>query len=185
MWEPLRASQSVAMNPHSTLSQRSFRTATIVALTVAALGTATACSNDSSAAAASTHPTPKPTVLEFQMSEDDNEFDMFDVGKKGDSTGDRNTSAATLEVDGKVAGRMQGVCTTLDNAYEGHLCDLAIFIKGGSLTLSSGGVRNPIENVDGRGDIFAVTGGTGDYVGAGGEMTVSDDGQTLTITLLG
>jgi hypothetical protein len=177
--------QSEVMNPKSNPSRPILRTATAVALTLGALGVLSACSSDPSPVEASTLPTPETTVLEFQMSETDSEFDMFDVGEKGDSAGDRNTSAATLEVDGDVAGRMQGVCTTLDNAYEGHQCHLAIILEGGSLTLASGGVRKAIPNVDGRGDIFAVTGGTGDYVGAAGEMTVGEDGQQLTITLLG
>jgi hypothetical protein len=172
------------MNPDNTLPRPLLRTASAVALTLGVLGAASACTNDPAPAASVTQAEPERTVLEFQMSQKDSEFELFDVGKRGDSVGDRNISAATLEVNGEVAGRMQGVCTTLDNAYEGHQCELAIMIKGGTLTLATGGVRKPIENVDGRGDIFAVTGGTGDYLGVAGEMTVSEDGQDLTITLL-
>lgn len=178
------------MRTHHTIRPHIHRGAIATALALGVLGTASACSEaesmpaGTSPASATTAPPAQPTVLDFTMSQKDSEFEMFDVGEKGDSIGDRNVSAATLERDGKVAGRMQGVCTTLDNAYEGHACDLVLIIEGGSLTLASGGVRNPIPHVDGRGDIFAVTGGTGDYVGAAGEMTVSDGGQTVTITLV-
>lgn len=170
------------MNLIGTLTRPGRRTAAAFSLLVALLVAATACGNDTEPASAPK--TEKPVVLTFELIEDDSEFEMFDVGEKGDSVGDRNTSAATLEIDGRVAGRMQGVCTTLDNAYEGHLCDLALIIEGGSLTLASGGVRTSIPNVDGRGDVFAVTGGTGKYRDAAGDVVVSEDGQTITVNLV-
>ena len=127
---------------------------------------------------------PEPTALTYRLAAKDAETRFIDIGRKGDSVGDHYYSAITLKADGQVAGRLQVDCAVLDNAYEGHLCLMAVIVEGGQITLASGGVGKRIPNVDGRGDIYAVTGGTGSYQGAEGELTVSDDGRFLTVTIL-
>lgn len=155
--------------------------ALVGATTVGLAATALAMTVPSSSA---TGAATEATTLTFRIAAKDAEQKTIDIGPKGDSVGDRNLAALTLKSGGQVAGRLQAECTTLDNTYEGHLCAVAVFLDGGSLTLQSGGVNKPIPNVDGRdGDVFAVTGGTGDYVDAGGELRVGDNGQTVTITL--
>ncbi|WP_148575196.1 hypothetical protein [Nocardioides caldifontis] len=148
-----------------------------------------ACSTQEGEAAApvtsnSPSPTAEATVLELTMDPARSEQEMVDVGKKGDSTGDRNLAATTLLADGEVAGRLQGDCVTLDNEYEGHLCSMVVVVEGGTITLVGGGTHKPVGPVAPTGDVLAVTGGTGEHAGASGEVTVGDDGQTLTITLL-
>ncbi|HWJ82137.1 MAG TPA: hypothetical protein VNS55_07865 [Nocardioides sp.] len=151
--------------------------ATTIGIAAAALATTVPSTSASGAAA-------DGTTLTFRLAAKDAEDKSIDIGPKGDSVGDRNLAAITLKADGEVAGRLQAECTTLDRTYEGHLCQVVVFLDGGSLTLQSGGVNKPIPNIDGRdGDVFAVTGGTGAYVDAGGELRVSDDGRTVTIAL--
>ncbi|RHW28835.1 hypothetical protein D0Z08_03040 [Nocardioides immobilis] len=125
------------------------------------------------------------TTLTFRIAPRGAEDKYIDIGRKGETVGDRFIGALTLRADGAIAGRLQNECVVLDRTYEGHLCTMAILLDGGSITLAGGGVNKAIPNIDGRdGDVFAVTGGTGDYQGADGQLTVSDDGRRITITLV-
>ena len=46
-------------------------------------------------------------------------------------------------------------------------------------------LRRHLDAVGGRtGDVFAITGGTGSYQGAGGKLRIGDDGRTATVTLV-
>lgn len=123
-------------------------------------------------------------TLTYRLAAKDAESKFVDVGRKGESVGDHYLSAVTLKADGEIAGRLQGDCAVLDNTYEGHLCQLVLIVDGGQITLAAGGVNKRIPNVGGKGDIFAVTGGTGAYQGAGGELTVSDDGSRVTVSII-
>lgn len=123
-----------------------------------------------------------PTVLTFTLVERGSESTFVDERRPGESVGDRHYSAATVRSDGQVAGRAQGECAALDRRYEGHLCHLVLITRQGQSTFTGGGVRQRIPNVGSTGDVFAVTGGTGDYQGAGGELTVGEDGRTLSVS---
>ena len=151
----------------------------------AALGLAAAVlPTTSPATAGSASAATDSTVLTFRLAHG-GEFKTIDIGRKGESVGDRNIAAVTLKADGEIAGRLQNDCVVLDNTYEGHLCTLVLIIKGGQVTLAAGGVNRRIPNVGGRGEVFAVTGGTGDYQGAGGQLTVGDGGKEVVLTLVG
>ena len=139
----------------------------------------------STSAADETAETVETTTLTLRIAPRGAEDKYIDIGRKGETVGDRFIGAVTLRADGAIAGRLQNECLVLDRTYEGHLCTMAILLEGGSITLASGGVNKAIPNIDGRGgDVFAVTGGTGRYQDAGGQLTVSRDGQTITITLV-
>lgn len=109
----------------------------------------------------------------------------IDVKPAGDSLGDRSIASMTLRRGGEVAGRLEGVCTTVDNTYEGHMCTLVVILKDGRIAFEGAGTSKVIPNVGGRGDVFAVTGGTGRYVGAAGTMEVGAGtrGDRIVISL--
>lgn len=155
-------------------------TATLAATVTAGLAAALLPTTAPATAGAATD----ATELTFRLAARDSESKHVDIGRKGDSVGDHYIAAVTLKSDGEIAGRLQNDCVVLDNAYEGHLCSLVLIIKGGQVTLAAGGVNKRIPNVGGLGEVFAVTGGSGDYQGAEGELTVGDDGSTVTLTLL-
>jgi hypothetical protein len=124
------------------------------------------------------------STLTFRLAAYQSEDKYIDIGREGDTPGDRYIAAVTLKADGQVAGRLQTECTVLDNAYEGHLCTMAIVLGDGILTLTTGGISKRLPGVGGRhGDVYAVTGGTGAYTGAEGELSVADDGR-IVITLV-
>jgi hypothetical protein len=157
---------------------------TTIALTAAATLGITAAVLPTTTPASAGSPATDPTQLTFRLAARDAETKHIDIGRKGDSIGDHYIAAMTLRADGAIAGRLQNDCVVLDNAYEGHLCSLVLIIKGGQVTLASGGVNKRIPNVGGRGEAFAVTGGTGDYQGVGGELTFGDDGRTMRLALV-
>lgn len=161
--------------------------AAVLGLAGTALGVSTISASQGSAASTGDRvtATTEPLELTFRLASRGSEDKYIDVGREGDSTGDSYLAAVTLRADGHVAGRLQNECTVLDNTYEGHLCTMAIVLADGQLTLATGGVNKPIPDVDGRhGDVYAVTGGTGTYLDAAGELRVSDDGSKIIVTLV-
>lgn len=127
----------------------------------------------------------EPTTLTFRGVIHQRDVKTHDIAPKGDSLGDRNIASLTLRSGGEIRGRLEGICTTVDNTYEGHMCTLVVILADGQLALEGAGVAVPIPNVGGRGDRFAVTGGTGAYVGASGVLRVESgsNGDIVTITL--
>lgn len=110
----------------------------------------------------------------------------LDTGRKGPSTGDRHLTALTLKQDGGTAGRLLIECVAVDKVYEGQTCDLAAQLADGTLFFSGVGFHEEIPGV-GSGDdsTYAITGGTGAFLGAAGDATVGpDEDGPLTITLL-
>ena len=88
-------------------------------------------------------------------------------------------SADILDDSGAVIGRDGGACT-ITNADGTVLCDLAVRLPGGQLTLS--GLANGGDNV------FAITGGTGIFRNARGEAHAVDTSaltSDVTISLIG
>lgn len=160
-------------------------TASLAGAAVLAVAATGALTFHPSSVSATADETADSTTLTFRIAPRGAEEKYIDIGRKGETVGDRFIGALTLRADGAIAGRLQNECVVLDRTYEGHLCTMAIILDGGSITLAGGGVNKAIPNIDGRdGDVFAVTGGTGDHQGAGGQLTVSNDGRTITITLV-
>jgi hypothetical protein len=151
---------------------------------VAALGLAATAIVTATPSSNATGDAAQPTTLVLRFAGRDAEHKHLDIGRKGDSVGDRYLSAVTLKSDGEVAGRFQYGCTVLDETFRGHLCTVAVLLEDGSITFAAGGVSEPVGSIEPEGDVFAVTGGTGAYQGAEGQLEVADNGSAVTITLL-
>lgn len=89
---------------------------------------------------------------------------VIDLGASGDSAGDMLTFANEIydQANEKLAGANNGVCfrTVAGKAWE---CAFTTTLEKGQIT-----VEGPF--YDGKDSMFAVTGGTGAYVNARGEM---------------
>ena len=113
---------------------------------------------------------------------------QVDVKPHGLSGGDEFLVAQTLRAGGHVAGRLHVACTVIDVSYRGEDCRLVLILRGGQLTAAGGGLDRALRGVGdgtpGAGDDFAITGGTGDYAGAGGTVNVRG-GDRVTVSLTG
>lgn len=100
-----------------------------------------------------------------------NQFKEFDVGAKGLSLGDHYVFSDNLYEDDKRVGSLNGHCvlTRVHKAYYHEQCTATVSLSGGLIT--SQGVIVFDKNFDNKFTI-AITGGTGDYTGAGGEAHV-------------
>lgn len=89
---------------------------------------------------------------------------VLDTGAKGDSAGDILTFANEVydEANAAKVGDNNGWCirTAVGKAWE---CFWTLTLAGGQIT-----VEGPF--LDGKDSVLAVTGGTGEYAGARGEM---------------
>jgi hypothetical protein len=158
------------------------RAAPLLVVAVVAVATLSACSGASEAQPADKD---EPTTLTFTLDGEGGDYNHVDTGKKGESLGDRHLAAMTLEIDGTIAGRMLMDCTGVDPTYEGQTCSGHALVDGGTLAFEHVGTHVPIPGVDPGEEAYAVTGGTGAYSGASGEMVVGqeEDDAPVTVTL--
>jgi hypothetical protein len=126
-----------------------------------------------------------PRHLEFTSSEKQGEEHMIDGRPKGPSVGDRWLLATTLSQAGRTAGRLEGDCVAVDKTFGVLQCSVVAILADGRITLQGASVDKRIPGVGGRGEEYAITGGTGAYEGASGTMRRTGDGRrdTLTFTL--
>lgn len=100
---------------------------------------------------------------------------QFDIGKKGDSSGDVLTFANKVydETDATVVGRDLGACTRIKPKQGSWECSWTTVLEAGQIT-----VEGPF--YDTEDSVLAVTGGTGAYASATGSMDLhcytGDDG---------
>ena len=90
---------------------------------------------------------------------------VIDTGPVGDSSGDLLTFANEVfdEDNAEKVGRNQGDCIRI-NVIEGSWeCRWITFLKGGAIT-----VEGPV--YDAKNSVLVITGGRGEYKGAGGSM---------------
>jgi hypothetical protein len=105
----------------------------------------------------------------------------IDAPPRGDSVGDRFVFASTLRRDGALVGRMEGDCLAVDLKFEGLQCTLTAVLADGSITLQGASLAKHIPGARAPSqDVYAITGGTGAYVGAAGTMRRSGNGKTDT-----
>jgi Allene oxide cyclase barrel like domain len=105
----------------------------------------------------------------------------IDAPPRGDSVGDRFVFASSLRRDGRLAGRMEGDCLAVDLKFEGMQCTLTAVLADGSITLQGASLSKHIPGATAPSeDVYAITGGTGAYVGAAGTMRRSGNGKTDT-----
>jgi hypothetical protein len=104
-----------------------------------------------------------------------------DLPPKGDSVGDRFAFASTLRNGSAMAGRMEGDCEAIDVKFEGMQCTLTAVLTDGTITLQGAALGKRIPGATTpKGDVYAITGGTGAYVGATGTMCRSGNGKVDT-----
>ena len=107
---------------------------------------------------------------------------MIDSRPKGPSVGDRWLLASTLRQAGKTAGRLEGDCVAVDKRFGVLQCTVVVILADGRITLQGASVDERIPGVGGRGEEYAITGGTGAYEGAAGTMRRTGDGRRDTLT---
>ncbi len=106
----------------------------------------------------------------------------IDLPPRGDSVGDGFVFASTLRNGKALAGRMEGDCTAIDLKYQGLQCSLTAVLADGSITLQGASLSKRLPGASAAsGDLYAVTGGTGAYLGAKGTMHRSGNGKTDTL----
>jgi hypothetical protein len=124
-------------------------------------------------------------TLTFVSTQKARDTKFVDVKPKGYSVGDSMLLSSLLHDGGRVAGRIEGHCVLLDPSYHAQMCTITAILAGGTLTLQGAGLDKRLPGVGDGGEVYAITGGTGDYTGAGGTMTRKGNGRrdTLTFTL--
>jgi hypothetical protein len=151
---------------------------------IAALGAATAAAAIA-VLPASGQDQPTARTLTFVTTEKSNDGRFIDVKPKGTSVGDGFLLSSLMHRDGKVAGRVEGQCVLQDRTYRAQMCSITAILADGLITLQGGGLDKKLPGVGGTNEVYAITGGTGAYVGASGSMTRKGNGErdTLTFTL--
>ena len=103
----------------------------------------------------------------------------IDAPPRGESVGDRFVFASTLRDGARLAGRMEGDCLAVDLRYEGLQCTLTAVLGDGSITLQGASLNKRLPGATASSaEVYAITGGTGAYVGATGTMKRSGNGKT-------
>lgn len=110
-------------------------------------------------------------------------FDFVDLGEPGVTAGDYFVQADTLTVDGRPGGSDLIQCVAAGHETDPGLCDAVVVLGDGTLT-AAGRIPN-FEPADGQPFRFAITGGTGRYRRAQGEIIVTETatGYTATVEL--
>ena len=106
-------------------------------------------------------------------------FTFVDTGEPGDSPGDYGVFEDRV-VDPSSGRRVGLIDVQCVEAYASH-CRGAITLKGRGQIIFDGVTPAPVDP-----DVFVVTGGSGEFVGAAGTLTVSfpsDDYAPLTLEL--
>ncbi len=105
----------------------------------------------------------------------------IDTPPRGDSVGDRFVFASSLRRDGGLVGRMEGDCLAVDLRFQGLQCTLTAVLADGSITLQGASLTKHLPGATAPSeDVYAITGGTGAYLGAAGTMRRSGNGKTDT-----
>jgi hypothetical protein len=131
----------------------------LLALAVAATAVATASS--------------RSAVGSIELVQRDAHFEFVDVAPKGGmqkppSEGDEYVIGGALSEAGKPAGTSNLVCTVTQPGSAGASeCVGSVVVAGGAISFSG------LSRIASNGDVFAVTGGTGRYVGASGTVVSS------------
>lgn len=107
----------------------------------------------------------------------------LDLGEPGPSTGDTQVFLDDVQRDGETVGTTAGSCTVtaLSETRLAVACTATLTLPEGSLTIQGAGDEDPA--VGPTGFTWAVTGGTGRYAGAGGEVTGTFRPDTDTVDL--
>lgn len=117
---------------------------------------------------------PAPTKTTLHVVEHADSDTVTDTGAEGDSVGDILTFANKVfdEADATEVGSDQGYCvrTEVGKSWE---CFWTLFMKDGQIT-----VEGPFN--DAGDSVLAITGGTGAYANATGQMTLKAHNEAAT-----
>jgi hypothetical protein len=113
----------------------------------------------------------------------ENQSDFLDLGAPGPSLGDELVFSETLSRNGRQVGTSGVVCTTtaVEPPYEVTTfhCVGTLSLRNGQITLQG---LIEVQGVNDPGPFtVAITGGTGDYRGAGGQAVVRDLGAGVSV----
>src|SRR4051812_37053305 len=117
----------------------------------------------------------------FRLTAKETEFVQLDLGSTGGSVGDQFVFADDLYRDGRFAGDDGGSCTfTRFESYDEFdaNCIDTLRLRGGQITLQG---LVTFRDGDDRPVTVAITGGTGAYRGAGGEVSIRSVRDTKEI----
>jgi hypothetical protein len=128
---------------------------------------------------------PTTRTLTFVSTEKANDEKFVDAKPKGYSVGDSFLLSSLLHQGGHVAGRIEAHCSLQDPTYHAQACTITAILADGQITLQGAGLDKKLPGVGATGEVYAITGGTGAYVGASGTMSRKGNGRrdTLTFTL--
>ncbi len=158
----------------------SSRLATAAVVTVAIGATAGVALNlGSSASAQPDHGRGHSKTLRFVAHDDQMAFDdLGDASPHGPGIGDMLVLTQSLTKGGKPAGRIHDVAVGVDGKRNLFQANGSIVLRGG--TVEYAGLVKQTSHF-----VMAVTGGTGKYVGASGEVAFDFPGhkQKITVTL--
>ncbi len=135
---------------------------------------------------------PSDATRTFTIVGKENEFRVVDLAPTGPTQGDLrafNTSLYTADAT-KVIGRADGFCTVTDPADEpseqqqGHItqCLVTFSLPDGEITAQGVNRRPELTNLPTSPDRHAITGGTGRYQTARGEIQYETQGETIRFT---
>jgi hypothetical protein len=110
-------------------------------------------------------------------------FDFVDLNAPGVTPGDSFLQTDTLVVNGRNRGSDLLRCTASGGEEHPGICDGVLTLDDGAVTVA--GRLPTFEPVDGATFVWAVTGGTGGYAGATGQVTVAETptGYNATVQL--
>ena len=148
---------------------------------IAALGAAAAAAGIA-VLPASGQDQPSTRTLAFVTTQKRSDVKSIDVKPKGDSVGDGFLLSSLMHSDGKVVGRVEAQCVMLDKTYHAQMCTITAILADGLITLQGGGLDKKLPGGGGSNEVYAITGGTGAYVGATGSMTIKGNGKRDTLT---
>jgi hypothetical protein len=98
-----------------------------------------------------------------------------DAKPKGPSIGDTWQGAGGIYENGAKIGRVQLTTTLVDTKYHSGFQTGVLILPDGTITYQGSGIGKKIPGipVDPDTNVYAITGGTGVYAGAGGSMAVT------------
>ena len=107
----------------------------------------------------------------------------LDLGQPGPSAGDTQVFLDDVQRDGRTVGTSAGGCTltTISDTRLAGACSATLVLPEGSLTTQGAFDEDPATGP--AGFTWAVTGGTGSYAGAAGEVVGTFRAGTDTVDL--
>ena len=141
MWRTLLRTKTRHMNIPSALP--GVAATAVVAATAAMIVTSVSPTTAAPVAPAAAD----PTVFTFQSSEAGMTSKYIDIGRSGESIGDRYLTGLSVTQDGKIAGRLAIECVAIDRVYGGQTCEIAVQLADGTMFLEGTGYHRRVPNV--------------------------------------